>query len=157
MRVTVYPTLSLSKDPFLLRRCSRCSCKPSSPLANPDPAPAYSSALRDAHTALRTMEGRQGNDDMTIQSVARSARYPRVAVILGVPSKWHIPLLLCRSLSTISAIWWVCQTLLSIYRIAYHPQTDLRLKDSYFDHDIISNRTFKRVAVAQVCLSFLWV
>lgn len=35
----------------------------------------------------------------------RSANVP-LAVLLGVPQKWHIPLLLCRALSTIPAVWW---------------------------------------------------
>lgn len=35
-----------------------------------------------------------------------SAFRPRVAVLLGVSSKWHIPLLVCRALSIAPATWW---------------------------------------------------
>ncbi|KAF2834264.1 hypothetical protein M501DRAFT_944581, partial [Patellaria atrata CBS 101060] len=35
-----------------------------------------------------------------------SALRPRVAVLLGIDKKWHLPLLLCRGLSTIPPIWW---------------------------------------------------
>ena len=31
---------------------------------------------------------------------------PRVAVLLGVGAKWYIPLLVCRALSTLPALWW---------------------------------------------------
>ncbi|OAA53482.1 N-glycosylation protein EOS1 [Niveomyces insectorum RCEF 264] len=31
---------------------------------------------------------------------------PRVAVVLGLPSLWHLPLFACRSLSVCPAIWW---------------------------------------------------
>ena len=34
------------------------------------------------------------------------ALHPRVAVLLGVKPKWHIPLLICRALSTAPAGWW---------------------------------------------------
>jgi hypothetical protein len=32
--------------------------------------------------------------------------HPRVAVLLGVEKRWHIPLLFCRALSTAPAAWW---------------------------------------------------
>jgi len=32
--------------------------------------------------------------------------HPRVAVLLGVNARWHIPLLICRALSTAPAAWW---------------------------------------------------
>ncbi len=35
-----------------------------------------------------------------------SALHPRVAVLLGVGARWHIPLLICRGLSTAPAAWW---------------------------------------------------
>ncbi|KJR89501.1 uncharacterized protein SPSK_06284 [Sporothrix schenckii 1099-18] len=39
--------------------------------------------------------------------VARpSLLQPRVAVVLGLPSLWHLPLFACRSLSVCPAIWW---------------------------------------------------
>ena len=35
-----------------------------------------------------------------------NALHPRVAVLLGVNARWHIPLLICRALSTAPAVWW---------------------------------------------------
>lgn len=35
-----------------------------------------------------------------------SVLHPRVAVLLGVEKHWHLPLLLCRALSTAPAVWW---------------------------------------------------
>lgn len=32
--------------------------------------------------------------------------HPRIAVALGVHARWHIPLQICRALSTIPAVWW---------------------------------------------------
>ena len=39
-------------------------------------------------------------------NAAPSPLHPRVAVILGVDRRWHIPLLVCRALSTLPAAWW---------------------------------------------------
>ncbi|KAL1890858.1 hypothetical protein Sste5346_007999 [Sporothrix stenoceras] len=45
-----------------------------------------------------------GGDD---GQVARpSLLQPRVAVVLGLPRLWHLPLFACRSLSVCPAIWW---------------------------------------------------
>ncbi|KIW93114.1 uncharacterized protein Z519_05719 [Cladophialophora bantiana CBS 173.52] len=108
-----------------------------------------------------------------------SARYPRVAVLLGVQPRWHVPLLLCRALSTVSAAWWACQTCFSIYRLVSDygtttgSTTSSLFKSSANDHEgigvasgagagagnsapLLENPIFKRMAVAQVCLSFLW-
>ncbi|RDW63850.1 hypothetical protein BP5796_10352 [Coleophoma crateriformis] len=35
-----------------------------------------------------------------------SVLHPRVAVLLGVDKRWHLPLLLCRAISTVPAAWW---------------------------------------------------
>ena len=35
-----------------------------------------------------------------------SVSHPRIAVLLGVNARWHIPLLICRALSTAPAAWW---------------------------------------------------
>lgn len=37
---------------------------------------------------------------------AFKAVHPRVAVLLGISRRWHIPLLTCRGLSTLPAAWW---------------------------------------------------
>ncbi|KIX92113.1 uncharacterized protein Z520_12197 [Fonsecaea multimorphosa CBS 102226] len=127
-----------------------------------------------------------------------SARYPRVAVLLGVQPRWHVPLLLCRALSTVSAAWWACQTCFSIYLLisdydttaAADTTTTSSSSSSLFTtlsaagggggggitggmsaaaagagagagnsgsrSLLLENRVFRRMAVAQVCLSFLW-
>lgn len=130
------------------------------PLANSDPVPSYSSALQTVHAELRVLEGRQNHDRAANLSISRSARHPRVAVILGVPSKWHIPLLLCRSLSTVSALWWACQTLISIANVIYHPVHESESEYLKYDssgHEVVSHWVFRRLAIAQISLSFLWV
>lgn len=35
-----------------------------------------------------------------------SKLHPRVAVILGVDRKWYLPLVVCRALSVVPALWW---------------------------------------------------
>ena len=39
-------------------------------------------------------------------STLPSVSHPRIAVFLGVNARWHIPLLVCRALSTAPAAWW---------------------------------------------------
>jgi hypothetical protein len=93
--------------------------------------------------------------DNSRSSIARSARYPRVAVALGVQKQWHVPLLLCRALSTVSVAWWACQTCFSIYRLLHE---DLLTRASHHaPSGLLENETFWRIAVAQVGLSFVWV
>lgn len=110
---------------------------------------------------MRALEGRPSHDNVGSLSVSRSARYPRVAVILGVPSKWHIPLLLCRSLSTVSALWWACQALISIANIIRYPDQSARSSGSDGSHpsthEVALHRMSRRLAIAQIALSFLWV
>ncbi|OAP54619.1 hypothetical protein AYL99_11067 [Fonsecaea erecta] len=100
-----------------------------------------------------------------IASVAMSARYPRVAVLLGVQPRWHVPLLLCRALSTVSAAWWACQTCFSIYQLISDYDTNTGIDtDTTAGGDAATgggsllweHRIFRRLAVAQVGLSFLW-
>lgn len=128
------------------------------PLATSDPVPSYSSALQNVQAELRVLEARQNHDGAGNLSVSRSARYPRVAVILGVPRQWHIPLLLCRSLSTVSALWWACQTLISIYNVIYLPVQAAEYHECHsVDHEIASHWIPRRLVIAQISLSFLWV
>jgi hypothetical protein len=92
--------------------------------------------------------------------VLRSARYPRVAVALGVRHEWYIPLLLCRALSTTSAVWWACSTSLQLYRIwkeqGYLSQSYVeKIKGAVWDD--ASGVLHQRLLVLQVALSFLWV
>ncbi len=43
---------------------------------------------------------------MNATAKASRALHPRVAVLLGINARWHIPLLICRALSTAPAAWW---------------------------------------------------
>lgn len=90
--------------------------------------------------------------------MAISARYPRVAVVLGVQPQWHLPLLLCRALSTVSAAWWACQTLVSIYRVRYGTLPMGNDRPDYApEAHLPTSRMITRMATAQIALSFLWV
>lgn len=148
----------LSRSCGLPRRCSRHSAARTFPLATTDPAPSYSYASDNASMQFPPSPSQPGLEDTRRASVARSARYPRVAVLLGVQPHWHLPLLLCRGLSTISAAWWAGQTCISIYNLVYgttSPQNEDQVRN--LDSELVNNRTFRRLAVAQICLSFLWV
>ncbi|CAK7223679.1 hypothetical protein SBRCBS47491_005289 [Sporothrix bragantina] len=50
--------------------------------------------------------GSGGNSNDDGQVARPSLLQPRVAVVLGLPSLWHLPLFACRSLSVCPAIWW---------------------------------------------------
>lgn len=78
-------------------------------------------------------------------------------MVLGVPPQWHLPLLLCRALSTVSAAWWACYACISIYRLVYHTHAAVNddLQGSNSDA-LRQSQILKRVAVAQIALSFLW-
>ena len=41
-----------------------------------------------------------------VDSHVSNALHPRVAVLLGVNTRWHIPLLTSRALSIAPAVWW---------------------------------------------------
>ncbi|KAJ5930666.1 hypothetical protein N7466_006159 [Penicillium verhagenii] len=60
------------------------------------PAAPRSQTSSTSHTPLGSDAGQ----------AASSPLHPRVAVILGVDRRWHIPLLVCRALSTLPAAWW---------------------------------------------------
>ena len=128
------------------------------PLANLDPIPSYEQAVHE-------VAGTGGVDrDVAAggrrRSVALSARYPRVAVALGVSHVWYIPLLLCRGLSVTSAIWWACTTLFNIYKVCnvgpWHWPTS-------YQHEVderavcVTGGLYDRMLIAQIALSFVWV
>lgn len=43
---------------------------------------------------------------MNATAKASDVLHPRIAVLLGVNARWHVPLLICRALSTAPAAWW---------------------------------------------------
>ena len=80
----------------------------------------------------------------------RSRLRPRVAVVLGVNARWHIPLLICRALSTAPAAWWGL-------RCAFTFLAELLFSDGmgilYGDCWTVE----KRFRVTEVFLAILWV
>lgn len=60
------------------------------------PPPSY-----EASSSLPTLATADSNNGRSFDAL-----HPRVAVLLGVKPKWHIPLLICRALSTAPAGWW---------------------------------------------------
>lgn len=89
------------------------------------------------------------------QTIAKSARYPRVAVLLGVNQHYYVPLLICRSFSTIFAFIWAIQACLQIYTLV---RQDAEVEDSAIDATTSSERILDhRLRVVQVTLAFAWV
>lgn len=93
------------------------------------------------------------NSSASIQSTEPiqpdSVLHPRVAVLLGVAKHWHLPLLLCRALSTVPAIWWSLRCAI------------------YFISDVLSNQNHghtaadwnleQRLKTTELFLAFIWV
>ena len=76
--------------------------------------------------------------------------HPRVAVVLGISTRWHVPLLICRALSTAPAAWWGL-------RCAFTFLGELLLSDAV---SLESRETWtveKRFRVTEVFLAILWV
>ena len=84
-----------------------------------------------------------------IAKPAVSAVHPRVAVILGVNARWHIPLQICRALSTAPATWWGLR-----YALIFLGELLFRDGGS-FDNGAWSIE--KRFRVTEVFLAILWV
>ena len=89
------------------------------------------------------------------RSVPRSKKYPRVAVLLGVSSKWYLPLLLCRALSLTSAFWWALPIFISFLgRVVAREGNVLDVLDVITSESTALER---RIARLEVLLGFLWV
>lgn len=78
-------------------------------------------------------------------------------MVLGVQPQWHLPLLLCRALSTISASWWACHICVSIYRLVWRTNRRAFGFGSREEKGLWEYVILERIAIAQVALSFLWV
>ena len=105
-------------------------------LASPDP-PSYADSA--AEPAVRSKG-----------AAASNGLHPRVAVVLGVNARWHVPLLICRALSTVPAAWWGL-------RCAFTFLGELLLSDGM---SIKGKQTWtveKRFRVTEVFLAILWV
>lgn len=78
-----------------------------------------------------------------------SVLHPRVAVLLGVERHWHVPLLLCRGLSTAPAAWWGLRCALTF-------MGELLLDES--KEEIGATWSVeRRFRVTEVFLAVLWV
>ncbi|KAL8922201.1 MAG: hypothetical protein Q9172_003662 [Xanthocarpia lactea] len=105
----------------------------SPPLASLDP-PNYDDLTPAAATAPKTPPP--------------PALHPRIAVLLGVSTSWHVPLLLARALSTAPAMWWGL-------RCAFTFLGDLLLSDGMGDPG--GQWTVeKRFRVTEVFLAIVW-
>jgi len=131
------------------------------PLADPtSPPPTYERASSGNDISLAALSNRgldagldaSGNTQRRRHSttvIARSARYPRVAVFLGVNKKWHVPLLLCRMLSTVSAIWWASNSLFRLYGFFANGSVKCPVEGK--------EGLTHCLAVTQIGLAFIWV
>lgn len=77
------------------------------------------------------------------------ALHPRVAVLLGVHVRWHIPLLISRALSTAPAAWWGL-------RCAFTFLAELLFRESVGTQGAAWT-VEKRFRVTEVFLAILWV
>lgn len=77
-----------------------------------------------------------------------SGQHPRVAVFLGVNAHWHVPLLVCRALSTAPAVWWGLRCALTFLG-------ELLWSNHATTHTAWN--TEKRFRVTEVFLAILWV
>lgn len=122
--------------------------------------PPYDDASNIAGGALNAGGDNNGvfegvSDAERRRSVPRSSKHPRVAVLLGVSSKWYLPLLLCRALSVTSAVWWALPIVASVLRGLVSRDTSCF---EVLDVTALENSTSeKRLARVEVVLAFLWV
>jgi hypothetical protein len=100
------------------------SSSPTSTIVPPSPATSRRASLLPEKLTTNTIlpdtastENNNDNDtaeeteeDTTSTTTTTSSRpsklHPRVAVILGVDRKWYLPLVVCRALSVVPALWW---------------------------------------------------
>lgn len=75
------------------------------------------------------------------------ARHPQFAVLLGLDKRWHLPLLLCRALSTVPALWWGLRCALTCLG-------DLLLTEGPNEGPWDAERRFR---ITEVFLAVLWV
>jgi hypothetical protein len=115
------------------------------------PAPIYTpypgtTILQDVADPSWPNPSLSTSDSASPPPTATSALHPRVAVILGVDKKWHFPLVMCRALSMVPAIWWGLRcafTFLAELLSRGHPGEKWSVE--------------KRFRVTEVALAILWV
>ena len=110
-------------------------CRSSLHLASPEP-PSYTDSSCDVHQTT------------ILPKTLSQALQPGV-VWLGVNTRWHIPLLTCRALSTAPAAWWGLRCALTFLgELLLGPGADLN--GGEWDVE-------KRFRVTEVFLAILWV
>jgi hypothetical protein len=73
---------------------------------NNNSTPGSGSPSYDGGDTDRSPNNGAGGSGDDGQVARPSLLQPRVAVVLGLPRLWHLPLFACRSLSVCPAIWW---------------------------------------------------
>lgn len=82
-----------------------------------------------------------------------NALHPRVAVLLGVNARWHIPLLICRALSTAPAVWWGLRCALTFLgELLLSDEDGKGAREHAYAWSVE-----KRFRVTEVFLAILWV
>ena len=105
------------------------------------PPPSYEASSSLPH--LATLDNSNGR--------SFDALHPRVAVLLGVKPKWHIPLLICRALSTAPAGWWGLRCALTFLGEL------LRSDGNGIGRQTHAWSVEQRFRVTEVFLAILWV
>lgn len=108
--------------------------------SSPPPSYEASSALPTLANLVDSTNGRSFD-----------ALHPRVAVLLGVKPKWHIPLLICRALSTAPAGWWGLRCALTFLGEL------LRSDGNGIERQKHAWSVEQRFRVTEVFLAILWV
>lgn len=131
----------------------RYSRSTTDPLDFDEPSPSYEACLQNGRNSEPwSLSAATERQEGLPETIIKSARYPRVAVLLGVHQQYYLPLLVCRSLSTIFAIVWAAQACYSIYALFTRDETRVQKRDT-----LIVSPLVYRLCITQIALSFLWV
>ena len=103
--------------------------------SSPDP-PSYAASFSSPGVKIKTTTHSNGS-------------HPRVAVLLGVNARWHIPLLMCRALSTAPAAWWGLRCAFTFLGELLRSDETRAFGDTW--------TVEKRFRVTEVFLAILWV
>ncbi len=109
LRLPPLSTISVLPSTLQLQCGSTCR-KPNHPLASLPSQPHFHSSRPPLYSSNSTssLSSLRADCDLpaSVQVEPKSVLHPRVAVLLGVDKQWHVPLLICRGLSTAPAAWW---------------------------------------------------
>lgn len=90
------------------------------------------------------------------QTITKSARYPRVAVLLGISHRYYIPLLICRAFSIIFVFIWAVQASLQIWHL-WHLWGERGGDKAYTSNEAHDSILLHHLRLVQFALSFVWV